>query len=621
MRNVDRELQRIKRLAVVSGRQFGQEASSTSSLGPPPSPTSTVSSAPRSAVSNNNNTSAASNLLRRPVSSASLQTTRSARTGSFTREQPPQLPTRSETMSVITSKTNKTSELDKLEKDLLAMYEDIYLRVVEQNRQQHQLQQQLKPASARRPSSANYSQDERIDKWVVSVLPEQHQTNEPLPMNEEEEERIRELTARLEQAQQERVQGEQLMRETMASYVEQKEVERSKVHQLSTIVVQQEELIERLQQDLTQSQAELQQAQTATPAAIVVPEQIQEQVQALLDQVSALQSTKEGLEQMVVSLWSELELGQTQVRQTLQESEALQAECAAQRKLAEDKLETLMIQLLEKETLVQKYRQYNQQRPIPPPKDDNRRSSIPRLASSPPPDRPARSSRRSSANTTVSTASNSKRRSYIARWTGGFLPPPAPPPTDPLPPLPDNLASVSPQPSQQPPSDVQEEEQPQQDEAPVMEQNNTSSISSRPPSTSSLSSLSIHQQQPKHFSVDAVHQHRSQQYRQEASMAAAAAAAAAAGRLSEDEPFDDPEAEAAYREFAEQLQTRLSISKEIDDLRVWQPSDLVDYQQRFRNIPSDDDLAAASGKRHSLATLTSKDGAAFWRGMKKKLRV
>lgn len=69
--------------------------------------------------------------------------------------------------------------------------------------------------------------------------------------------------------------------------------------------------------------------------------------------------------------------------------------------------------------------------------------------------------------------------------------------------------------------------------------------------------------------------------------------------------------EASYREFTEQLQARLSISKEIDELNVWQPSDLEEMKQRFAKWDEDD----VATKR------SSRDSSAFWKGMKKKLRV
>lgn len=60
-----------------------------------------------------------------------------------------------------------------------------------------------------------------------------------------------------------------------------------------------------------------------------------------------------------------------------------------------------------------------------------------------------------------------------------------------------------------------------------------------------------------------------------------------------------------YKEFTEQLQERLSMSKEMDDLSVWRPSD---YDEIQRKIESED-------------WLEEQQKNAFWKGMKKKLKV
>ncbi|KAG1460225.1 hypothetical protein G6F56_005998 [Rhizopus delemar] len=65
------------------------------------------------------------------------------------------------------------------------------------------------------------------------------------------------------------------------------------------------------------------------------------------------------------------------------------------------------------------------------------------------------------------------------------------------------------------------------------------------------------------------------------------------------------EQEMYYKEFTDQLQQRLSVSKEIDDLSVWRPSD---YDEIQRKIESED-------------WLEDQQKVAFWKGMKKKLKV
>ncbi|ORE01096.1 hypothetical protein BCV72DRAFT_217948 [Rhizopus microsporus var. microsporus] len=66
-----------------------------------------------------------------------------------------------------------------------------------------------------------------------------------------------------------------------------------------------------------------------------------------------------------------------------------------------------------------------------------------------------------------------------------------------------------------------------------------------------------------------------------------------------------------YKEFTDQLQARLSVSKEIDDLQnaVWKPSDYDEIQRKIES------------KNWLDQDVHPKDQSAFWKGMKKKLRV
>lgn len=180
----------------------------------------------------------------------------------------------------------------------------------------------------------------------------------------------------------------------------------------------------------------------------------------------------------------------------------------------------------------------------------------------------------------VSHESLHGRKSYISRWKGNALPPASPPPSLPLPPIP-SASSRS-----------------------------TTSNNTRPKSILSEISRgsSIHAQHTsgnKHLSMDAVGGVSTQ--------AAAAAASLDSRRPSVQSQFDEELADAAYyKEFTDQLQERLSMSKEIDDLRVWEPSD---YDSIQRKIDSKNWSDSEDG--HSM----SSQKAAFWKGMKKKLRV
>ncbi|KAF1807652.1 hypothetical protein V8B55DRAFT_1467506 [Mucor lusitanicus] len=180
----------------------------------------------------------------------------------------------------------------------------------------------------------------------------------------------------------------------------------------------------------------------------------------------------------------------------------------------------------------------------------------------------------------VSHESLHGRKSYISRWKGNALPPASPPPSLPLPPIP-SASSRS-----------------------------TTSNNTRPKSILSEISRgsSIHAQHTsgnKHLSMDAVGGVSTQ--------AAAAAASLDSRRPSVQSQFDEELADAAYyKEFTDQLQERLSMSKEIDDLRVWEPSDYDSIQRKIDSKNWSD-----SEDEHSM----SSQKAAFWKGMKKKLRV
>jgi hypothetical protein len=152
-------------------------------------------------------------------------------------------------------------------------------------------------------------------------------------------------------------------------------------------------------------------------------------------------------------------------------------------------------------------------------------------------------------------SSNSQRKSFVAKWKGGAIPPAAPPPTLPLPPVPD--------------------------------------MQNRPVSYLSITSNNQDAaSQYTHMSIDAV-------------------GGALQRRGSNFSEFETEMTDAEYyKEFTDQLQARLSISKEVDDLRLWEPSDFAEIQRKIdSNSWFDDDHQG------------QKDQNAFWKGMKKKLRV
>ncbi|KAI9272998.1 hypothetical protein BDA99DRAFT_499746 [Phascolomyces articulosus] len=646
-RMVDKELQRLKSLAVVSGlnKAFSHEpqpitlsATTTNHNGPQPS-SSSVSSVTSSTTTGPPRPSTVCGLsdFRQPQQTQStiISSTLSQRSSGSSlhfdyMQYKKQMKRRSNTLPLSAQQQpqqqpsvqrSKAAVLDDLEKDLLGMFEEVYLR---NTHPRH--------TGAAAHSVATQEVDaDRIDNWVVSVLPsfstnpnpedddlptphdENNNTTTTLlspptdesPSQPPQQQHVKELEAtvkRLHQAQEQHTQWEESIQKVVATYMEEKEKEADKARQLSQVVIQQERLIEEMQHHLDQVVAananlrsSFQEKNASWGPAL---DAARDELKGIQTEISTLAETKRDLQETITHLNIQLRHHEKQLDQSLNTSHQLSSECQLHGQKIDEKLESLKRQLLEKDTLVQKYRIYGhgpskqQQQKMdqdtkklteevastPLTNNNNnkrgskdietRRSSYASISSIPKP--PARSSRRSSANTTTSSV----RRSYIARWTGGFLPPAAPPPTDPLPPIPiemDKQRGAS----------------------------NDSSSLSHPDSPTSLSSSTL---LPNHYDI----QNNTTMNK--------------GGRPSIDSTAaTSVDEEEAYREFAEQLQARLSVSKEIDELQVWQPHDLDELQKRIDAKWGD--LQEDDPKRHSLATLASKDGAAFWRGMKKKLRV
>lgn len=543
---MDRELQRIKSLAVVSGlnKQFSQEPQSMS---PIPS-VSTTTSGTANGGGYNNHYHHSHYVPHRPATVCGLSSdmrpfgARSQRSSSISSSHSRHSTSRSKATTTIMSnqRHKKTIELDELEKELLNMFEQAYLQ---------------------------RSQEQRVDNWVVSVMPPasdvcsvddtaaaSHMEDTPLVTTPPDDarvakrsssrlslgrdsiisetggyqQRIRELESlymttlkKLNQSEQKHTQWEQHIQQTIAAYIEEKELEADRARQLAKVVVKQELIMEQMELHMHQVTAA---AATESPTK-EEEEQAKQTLHQLKNEIQELRDTRAAMENDISLLRRELDAEQRLLEQTWEASKTLTAECNDQRVQITEKLDTLRRQVMEKDMLLHKV--YMTHRDVVP-------------------ERPARNSNRDSKQQRRSTAT--------PRWTGGPLPPQAPPPTDPLPPVP---MSPTPQQQQQQPEEV------------------LSNSSKRPSISSSAGGASS--------------------------------------------CFEDPETEAAYREFAEQLQSRLSVSKEIDDLRVWQPADLDEFQKRMSRWS---DMDEEDIKRQSLASsLRSKEGAAFWRGMKKKLRV
>lgn len=562
-RKVDRELQRIKSLAVVSGlnKQFSQEPQSMSPI-PSISTTTSGASSGGGGGGYSNHYHHSHYVSHRPATVCGLSSdmrpygARSQRSSSISSSHSRHSMTKSKATTTTTmsnQRVKKAIELDELEKELLNMFEQAYLQRSQEQRVDNWVVSVMPPASDicsvddaaaaahmddNTPPATTPPDDARVAKRSSSRL---SLGRDSIISEVGQQQRIRELESlymatlkKLNQSEQHHTQWEQRIQQTIAAYIEEKEMEADRARQLAEVVVKQELIMEQMELHMHQVTAAA--AAAAAEPHTETTEEEQEQAKHTLHQLKSeiqeLRDTRTAIENDISVLRRELDAEQRLLEQTWETSQALTAECNEQRVQITEKLDTLKRQVMDKDMLLHKV--YLTHRDVVP-------------------ERPARNSNRDSKQ--QQPPQQQRRSTATPRWTGGPLPPQAPPPTDPLPPVP-----LSPPPSQQPQSSPEE----------------VLSNSSKRPSISS-----------------------------------------SAGGASS--CFEDPETEAAYREFAEQLQSRLSVSKEIDDLRVWQPADLDEFQKRMSRWS---DMDEEDLKRHSLASsLRSKEGAAFWRGMKKKLRV
>ncbi|KAF7725772.1 hypothetical protein EC973_009389 [Apophysomyces ossiformis] len=236
-------------------------------------------------------------------------------------------------------------------------------------------------------------------------------------------------------------QQERTMKETIQTYLEQKEQETIKIRQLSEIISKQDRLI-----------AELEHHQPGT------------ELQALRQELAELREAKLQLMQMITSLHGELEMSQGQTRLMMLVSTEIQNSFDKQKQQVDQHMEMLQNELREKEELLRQYQlempRQTEDTVIVRPRTNSTstfgsslchleeerisqlsytssqrsRSSIPKAVHD---SRRRSSSSRRSSSTHTSTNNGSPRRSYIAKWSGTTaIPPPTPPPNDPLPPVP-----------------------------------------------------------------------------------------------------------------------------------------------------------------------------------------
>ncbi|CEG70137.1 hypothetical protein RMATCC62417_06086 [Rhizopus microsporus] len=336
---------------------------------------------------------------------------------------------------------------------------------------------------------------------------------------------------------------------------------KSRSEQQSQLLTMQGALIEQLSEQieyLTEENQTLRAQQSVND--VIDIRDVQREIIDLRQILEELNTSKDEYEMMVVSVGDRLEESEAKMEDMEQSAKELKRQCQSQSMYIEAKVETLMNQLKEKDEVVNKIYEQKIKQMYP-----SRKSESVISASSMASDKQDKqdeeeeyTDRTSARSSVASKSSQQRRRSHIARWKGAALPPASPPPSAPLPPIP----IESPNTSFRPRSAVTE-------------------------STSSSSRLPVY----KHMSVDAVGGPQS---------------------FSSLHELDKEISDAMYyKEFTDQLQARLSVSKEIDDLQnaVWKPSDYDEIQKKIES------------KNWLDQEVHPKDQSAFWKGMKKKLRV
>ncbi|KAI8375431.1 hypothetical protein BD560DRAFT_392257 [Blakeslea trispora] len=302
----------------------------------------------------------------------------------------------------------------------------------------------------------------------------------------------------------------------------------------------------------------------------------QEDLKLLQTELDQLMPLKTKYESLISDMTHQLDAYDQKVDEIEKLAREIQKESQAQTLYIDAKVQTLVNKLLERNELINKlqYQQHTQKQMVHGPKIDNTSSISTKSAAESTNGNiwdqythefSGGGSTRSSMVSTDTTPS----KIHTSRWKGNAIPPASPPPSLPLPPIP-----------------------------------NSSGIS-RPKSVLSEVSEYSNVRSNKHVSVDAVggaslrrSSHQSEKIDAELMEAVKAAEAISTGESAE---------AAYYKEFTEQLHARLSISKEIDDLRVWEPSDFEEIQKKLQS--------------EYWPEISEKDQHAFWKGMKKKLRV
>ncbi|CAO3612069.1 unnamed protein product [Cunninghamella echinulata] len=496
-------------------------------------------------------------------------------------------------------------------------------------------------------------------------------------------------------------QAEYTTKNTIQTWTEQKAMDSFKVHQLSQIISKQDQVILELDKALSSTLEEnellkLNQQQQQVGSNMDVDEkdkmnlELKKELHMLRKEVAGLQEQKSDYEQRIIALCSELETSQDQTRKLTLMADELKRDSDEQKMNINEKIEKMAKSLLEKDIVIQKYRnksrnsymdlmhqyighdlQLQQQRRRSRRSsqqqhqyyrdsqysfnrdsqylDDNatvhsatsfgssysdRSLSGSRLSysSSSPMNRPKLIHSNSVGNKYARDTlpkRKEKAKGTVLSWPPmeSIPPPTGPPPTTPLPPLP-ILENNS--------TNEKEEIDPVLEKEKNNSNNNDQQVKKiikedEDEELDEIKSLDS--------SIMSSHHHLSINPDDEQLRQGISSSLEMLLLLQSPSKFDLEEEEAmkeAYREFTEQLQSRLSISKEIDQLQVWDHEALERIQKRSSNLsyPTTTTSTTSSKKSNTSSMIMDKssfnsdhhhhhekENTAFWKGMKKKLRV
>ncbi|KAI8370514.1 uncharacterized protein BYT42DRAFT_91603 [Radiomyces spectabilis] len=210
------------------------------------------------------------------------------------------------------------------------------------------------PSTAALPEPSDEHDKKNVRCWVEENLTPLYNNESPVSVNERANDEKsadvaschRQLSLQVEQARKEierykkeMQRQDQIMQQTINTYLEQKELESVKVRHLSNIVLKQEQLLQRAMDQLFITDAEPSLAHPSSSDIAVGDARMQ--LHSLRSEINDLASTKQHLEQTMVSLRGELDMSQSHMRLLMMVSTEIQNEYDTQKLQLEEKIKEL----------------------------------------------------------------------------------------------------------------------------------------------------------------------------------------------------------------------------------------------------------------------------------------